>query len=239
VFAQGDLSLAMTPMGINDTLKIPLQAGARIAIKAIATFLRGSQRIREAGGLRLWLYTGSAASHAVFEAELALVTPRDERLVLLPLDISGLFSCDPASRPAALGGAPIGAFVHEIDRRGKGLYKKESKQLEEAVLPSPQHGQAAAAAVGQQEVGLFARTKASIAAANGHTSTVAVASSAYSVPLPPGTPLGARVRVAIAVRPPSMNADRQGVGKEEAETELRRSWTSVLAAFATHAGLDG
>jgi hypothetical protein len=86
-------------------------------------------------------------------------------------------------------------------------------------------------------VGLFARTKASIAAANGHTSTVAVASSAYSVPLPPGTPLGARV--AIAVRPPSMNADRQGVGKEEAETELRRSWTSVLAAFATHAGLDG
>ena len=159
----------MTPMGINDTLKIPLQAGARIAIKAIATFLRGSQRIREAGGLRLWLYTGSAASHAVFEAELALVTPRDERLVLLPLDISGLFSCDPASRPAALGGAPIGAFVHEIDRRGKGLYKKESKQLEEAVLPSPQRGQAAAA-VGQQEVGLFARTKASIAAANGHTS---------------------------------------------------------------------
>jgi len=219
------LTLAMSAMGVNSSLMIPLEDGAKTAVTAITLFLRSSQRIKDAGGLRLFLYTGSPASHSVFEAALAAtvtdITPRDERLVLLPLPVAAV--CDPGSRPG-LNGPAIAGFVHEIDRRGKSILKKESKELE-------------ASAVGDGGQSLYELTSAVLQAASRGASTVAQPSVAYQVPLPPSAPLGAAV--ALAVRPPSMNMDRQGVSQEEAEVELRRSWVAVLGAFAKHAGLDG
>lgn len=175
------LTLAMTAMGVNSTLMIPLEDGAKIAVTAIVLFLRSSQRIKNAGGLRLFLYTGSAASHSVFEAAVAETTPRDERLVLLPLSASAV--CDPGSRPG-LGGGAIAGFVHEIDRRGKSILKKESKELEEA-------------AVGDDGQSLYDRTKVVLQAASGGASTVAQPSTAYQVPLPPSAPLGATVALVV------------------------------------------
>eukprot|EP01043_Picozoa_sp_COSAG02_P011552 COSAG02_NODE_427_length_22498_cov_11.745212_2_plen_785_part_00 len=229
--AEAPLSLALTPLGINDVLQIPLEDGVRVAISTIMEFLRGTAQVVSAGGLRLWLYTGSAANLAAFEAELASVAPRDNRLVLLATSIAEL--CDATSRPSALAGEPISAVAIEIDRRGRGVLKQEHRLLEEATAVSSH----SSTCEGPQ-VGLHARIKAAVTASNRQRSTVAEQSTAFTVQLPPGTTLGAST--AIAVRPPSMNADRLGLDRPDALVELRRSWRAVLTAFAAHAGLaDG
>ena len=227
--AEGPLSLALTPLGINEALQIPLVDGARVAIATIMEFLRGTSQVVSAGGLRLWLYTGSTTNLAAFEAELASVEPRDSRLILLASSIAEL--CHATSRPAALLGEPISTFAVEIDRRCRGVLKQESRLLEEATAV-PSHS---SINEGESWLGLHARIKAAVKDSNQQHSTVAAQSTAVTVPLPPGTALGATA--AIAVRPPSMNADRHGLGRPDALVELRRSWRAVLTAFAVRAGL--
>jgi hypothetical protein len=226
--AEAPLSLALTPLGINETLQIPLEDGARVAIAAIMEFLRGRPQVVSAGGLRLCLYTGSTTNLAAFEAELASVEPRDSRLVLLASSIAEL--CTATSRPSALDGEPISTFAIEIDRRCRGVLKQESRLLEEATAVSSH-----SSSNEKSSVGLHARIKAVVQASNRQRSTVAEQSTAFTVPLPSGSALGASA--AIAVRPPSMNADRQGLNRPDALVELRRSWRAVLTAFAVRAGL--
>ena len=220
------LCLAMTPIGINDNCMIPPDTAARIGIAAISTFLCGTPQIKETGGLRLCLCTGCSANQAIFEAYRARMRPRDGRLIILKECLTEV--CTSGCRLIGLDSSvPVAGFVHEIDRRGKGVLKQESKRLEAAI--SDQKFDA------EDQSGLFAQTKAAIAAAHHHTSTVAEPSKAYIVHLSHAAALFPRL--AIAVRPPSMNLDRTGVGAEEAEVELRRSWNSVLCAFASHVGL--
>ena len=85
------------------------------------------------------------------------------------------------------------------------------------------------------QLGLHARIKAAVTTSNQQLRTVAEQSIAYTVDLPPDTALGAQL--AIAVRPPSMNADKQGLDRIDALVELRRTYRAVLTAFTTHAGL--
>ncbi len=229
--AEASLSLALTPLGINDVLQIPLEDGARVAIAMIMEFLHSTAKTVSAGGLRLWLYTGSAANLAAFEAELASVSPRDSRVVLLATSIAELRHA--TSRPSALAGEPISTVTIEIDRRARGVLKQEFRLLEEATAVSTHSSTHAGS-----QVGLHARIKAAVTASSRQRSTVAEQSTAFTIQLPPGTALGAST--AIAVRPPSMNADRQGLDRPDALVELRRSWRAVLTAFAVHTGLaDG
>ena len=222
--ADGRLSLALTPLGINEALQIPLEDGARIAVTAIMEFLHGTARVIAAGGLRLFVYTGSATNLVGFEAALASVGAHDARLVLSPSSIGEIIT-----RPCSPGGEPVFAFVHEIDRRGRGLLKRESRLFEEATAVSARPSDSEGA-----QLGLHSWIKEAVTHSNRQLSTVAEQSTAYTISLPPGQRLAC---VAIAVRPPSMNADRQGLDRADALVELRHSWKAVLTAFAAHAGL--
>lgn len=222
--ADGRLSLLLTPLGVNEASQVPLEDGAHVAVAAIMEFLRGTARVIAAGGLRLLLYTGSATNLAAFEAALASVGVRDARLVLSASSITEMIE-----RPCAPAGEPVSAFVHEIDRRGRGLLKGASRLLEEATAVSAHPGDSEGA-----QLGLHARIKEAVTSSNQQLSTVAEQSTAYTISLAPGQ---RPASVAIAVRPPSMNADRQGLDRADALVELRHSWRAVLAAFAAHAGL--
>ena len=50
--AEAPLSLALTPLGINEAFQIPVEDGARVAIASVMEFL-GTGKVMSAGGLRL------------------------------------------------------------------------------------------------------------------------------------------------------------------------------------------
>ena len=66
------LLLAMSAMGVNSSLMIPLEDGAKTAVTAITLFLRSSQRIKDAGGLRLFSYRGVSAASPATTAHFCL-----------------------------------------------------------------------------------------------------------------------------------------------------------------------
>jgi len=209
------LSLALPALSINKKLKFGAPEGARTAVRAIMTFLRSTEAIKQAGGLRLYLYAldelHGEATLAAFDAAIAEMEPQDQRLVLVRLPPASL--CDPASRD----GVRIAGFVHEIQRRGDPILKGT--------------GIDTAAAAGARQLKERVQTAFRDAREDAKVGTPGIA---YMVPLPPDAALGAEF--AIAVQTPSRNADfpngQLADNSDEAEAALERSYRVVLEAFA-------